>query len=184
MWKGVCCVEGCSAWRDCLLADGVGEQKLELFGEMCTVWPSKLSAAIGRSVVRSFGKDRSSSNNSASTPTTPLPLNNSLTPTPHPSAVTMSGGKKDGGGGVTSAAQRDLLTEARSFTSGLNHVLLLKTRDQQTRHLLEKAQVLLEALIAENSRLQQGGQGGRGQGAGGRAGQTTPARQSRTATGS
>ncbi|XP_067661536.1 myosin-2 heavy chain, non muscle-like [Haliotis asinina] len=50
-------------------------------------------------------------------------------------------------------AKKDLIAEARSFSASLSNVFLMKKRDQQTRHLLEKAQNLLEGLLAENQRL-------------------------------
>lgn len=49
--------------------------------------------------------------------------------------------------------KKDLLVEAKSFCEGLSNVFMLKKRDAQTRHLLEKAKSLVEALAAENQKL-------------------------------
>ncbi|XP_060064331.1 uncharacterized protein LOC132544708 [Ylistrum balloti] len=50
------------------------------------------------------------------------------------------------------ADKKDLLAEAKSFCDGLSNVFMLKKRDAQTRHLLEKAKTLVEALMAENQK--------------------------------
>ncbi|XP_070197424.1 uncharacterized protein [Littorina saxatilis] len=65
----------------------------------------------------------------------------------------MSSKSLDRGERGGSMATRDLVTEARSFTSSLANVFMLKKRDPQSRHLLEKAQFLIDALVAENQRL-------------------------------
>nr|KAG5706212.1 hypothetical protein BaRGS_019539 [Batillaria attramentaria] len=53
-------------------------------------------------------------------------------------------------------AAKDLVTEAKNFTRSLANVFLLKKRDQQSKHLLEKAQALIDALVAENQKLSAG----------------------------
>ncbi|OWF52902.1 uncharacterized protein LOC110447158 [Mizuhopecten yessoensis] len=50
------------------------------------------------------------------------------------------------------ADKKDLLAEAKSFCDGLSNVFMLKKRDAQTRHLLEKAKSLVEALAAEHQK--------------------------------
>lgn len=103
------------------------------------------------------GKERQRAASSATTTanTNNTLLNNSIilasnpaTATSTTTTTTTSGmsGKQDG-------TTRDLITEARSFTSSLASVFLLKKRDQQSKHLLEKAQFLIEALIAENQKV-------------------------------
>ena len=51
----------------------------------------------------------------------------------------------------------DLVAEARNFSASLANVFLMKKRDPQTRHLLEKAQHFVDALLAENQRLSNSG---------------------------
>lgn len=51
---------------------------------------------------------------------------------------------------------KDIMTEARNFTSSLSNVFLLKKRDQQSKHLLEKAKTIIEGLIAENQKISSG----------------------------
>lgn len=53
-------------------------------------------------------------------------------------------------------ATKDLVTEAKNFTRSLANVFLLKKRDQQSKHLLEKAQALIDALVAENQKMSAG----------------------------
>ncbi|XP_035829668.1 uncharacterized protein LOC101857002 [Aplysia californica] len=48
--------------------------------------------------------------------------------------------------------KKDLHSEARSFSANLSTVFLLKRRDPQTKHLLEKAQHLIDGLLAESAR--------------------------------
>lgn len=48
--------------------------------------------------------------------------------------------------------KKDLLADAKNFCDGLSNVFMLKKRDPQTRHLLEKAKLLIETLISENQR--------------------------------
>ncbi|GFR86105.1 hypothetical protein ElyMa_000712200 [Elysia marginata] len=78
----------------------------------------------------------------------------------HPSPASMSG--------------KDVRAEARNFSASLTNVFLMKQRrDPQTKHLLEKAQSLIDALLAESPRppsatpsprhQQKGGAGGMGQ---------------------
>ncbi|XP_041358715.1 uncharacterized protein LOC121375364 [Gigantopelta aegis] len=47
----------------------------------------------------------------------------------------------------------DVVAEARNFSASLANVFLMKKRDPQTRHLLEKAQHFVDGLLAENQRL-------------------------------
>ena len=102
------------------------------------------------------GKERQPASSSAATPanTGTAPLNNSIVLN---STTTTTAGPTTTPGGMSSKAAdgttRDLVAEARSFTGSLASVFLLKKRDQQSKHLLEKAQVLIDALIAENQRM-------------------------------
>ncbi|KAK3780928.1 hypothetical protein RRG08_052084 [Elysia crispata] len=70
-------------------------------------------------------------------------------------------------------SSKDVRAEARNFSASLTNVFLMKRRDPQTKHLLEKAQSLIDALLAETPRpapatpsprhQQRGGAGGMGQ---------------------
>ena len=51
---------------------------------------------------------------------------------------------------MADGAKKDLSGDAKNFCDGLSNVFMLKKRDPQTRHLLEKAKALIEALVAEN----------------------------------
>ncbi|XP_022327428.2 uncharacterized protein LOC111126814 [Crassostrea virginica] len=53
---------------------------------------------------------------------------------------------------MADSKKRDLLSDAKNFCDGLSNVFMLKKRDPQTRHLLEKAKLLIENLISENQR--------------------------------
>ncbi|KAL3878155.1 hypothetical protein ACJMK2_030525 [Sinanodonta woodiana] len=48
-----------------------------------------------------------------------------------------------------SADPRDLVSDAKNFCDSLTNVFLMKKRDPQTRHLLEKAKQLVESLLDE-----------------------------------
>ncbi|ESP02146.1 hypothetical protein LOTGIDRAFT_230554 [Lottia gigantea] len=50
---------------------------------------------------------------------------------------------------MSSNATKDLVTEAKNFSSSLENVFLLKKRDQQSKHLLEKAKALIDGLLVE-----------------------------------
>ncbi|GFO47585.1 hypothetical protein PoB_007409000 [Plakobranchus ocellatus] len=54
-----------------------------------------------------------------------------------------------------SLTSKDVRSEARNFSASLTNVFLMKRRDPQTKHLLEKAQSLIDALLAETSRPSQ-----------------------------
>ena len=98
------------------------------------------------------GKDRGSSS-SQSVSATPTPLNNSVILTSTTTTLSISASNSGSMSGVKKDGTRDLVTEARSFTSSLANVFLMKKRDPQSKHLLEKAQFLIDALVAENQRL-------------------------------
>lgn len=53
---------------------------------------------------------------------------------------------------MAESKKKDLLADAKNFCDGLSNVFMLKKRDPQTRHLLEKAKLLIENLISENQR--------------------------------
>ena len=55
------------------------------------------------------------------------------------------------------SGKRDLVSDAKSFLDSLGNVFVLKKRDAQSRHLLNQAKTLIEALLAENQRLSSGG---------------------------
>jgi len=46
----------------------------------------------------------------------------------------------------------DTISEAKNFCDGLSNVFMLKKRDPQTRHLLEKAKSLIETLMVESQK--------------------------------
>ncbi|XP_059174859.1 uncharacterized protein LOC131955000 [Physella acuta] len=53
---------------------------------------------------------------------------------------------------MSGETKKDIRTEARNFSASLTNVFLLKRRDPQSKNLLEKAQQLIEGLLAETPR--------------------------------
>ena len=58
---------------------------------------------------------------------------------------------------MSDSGKKDLVSDAKSFLDSLGNVFVLKKRDAQSRHLLNQAKTLIEALLAENQRLSSGG---------------------------
>ncbi|KAJ8297435.1 hypothetical protein KUTeg_023966 [Tegillarca granosa] len=54
---------------------------------------------------------------------------------------------------ASDSKKKDLIADAKNFCDGMSNVFMLKKRDPQTRHLLEKAKHLIESLIADNQKL-------------------------------
>lgn len=93
----------------------------------------------------------------------------------HVPVTTMSGDiKREARHSSPGLSGKDVRAEARNFSASLTNVFLMKQRrDPQTKHLLEKAQSLIDALLAESPRpvpatpsprhQQRGGAGGMGQ---------------------
>ncbi|KAK6168422.1 hypothetical protein SNE40_020959 [Patella caerulea] len=52
---------------------------------------------------------------------------------------------------MSKEATKDLVTEAKNFSSSLGNVFLLKKRDPQSKHLLEKAKALIDGLLQVDS---------------------------------